>query len=142
MYQQLLNWQQNKKKVNLFTANIKYASILFGNDDAFDYDDGYRGKVQFLFSLKTDNTASLDADNGFEMDADDQKSNLLPRSHPVIYNATMIGNNKTAQTSDNSAIAAINAKELTEGELYNSVFANYKYGLNLVKALGTRTGAS
>jgi len=124
------------------TVNIKYASILFGNDDAFDYDDGYRGKVQFLFSLKTDNTASLDADNGFEMDADDQKSNLLPRSHPVIYNATMIGNNKTAQTSDNSAIAAINAKELTEGELYNSVFANYKYGLNLVKALGTRTGAS
>jgi hypothetical protein len=124
------------------TVNIKYASMIFGNDDIFDYDDGYRGKVQFLFGLKTDNTASVDADNGFEMDADDQKSNNTPRSHPVIFNATMIGNNKTVQTSDNSAIAAINAKELTEGELYNSVFANFKYGLNLVKALGTRTGTS
>ena len=124
------------------TVNIKYASMLFGNDDMFDWDDGYRGKVQFLFSLKTDNTASLDADNGFEMDSDDQKSNNTPRSHPVIFNATMIGNNKTTQTSDNSAIAAINAKELTEGEISNSVFANYKYGLNLVKALGTRTGTS
>jgi hypothetical protein len=124
------------------TVNIKYASMVFGNDDIFDYDDGYRGKAQFLFGLKTDNTASVDADNGFEMDSDDQKSNNTPRSHPVIYNVTMIGNNKTVQSSDNSAIAAINAKELTEGELYNSVFANFKYGLNIVKALGTRTGAS
>ncbi|HSH67863.1 MAG TPA: hypothetical protein VLB84_19130, partial [Bacteroidia bacterium] len=77
------------------TVNIKYISMLFGNDDMFDYDLGYSGKVQFLFGLKTDNTASLDADNGFEADSDDQKSNNTPYSHPVIYNATMIGNNKT-----------------------------------------------
>lgn len=124
------------------TVNIKYASMIFGNDDMFDFDDGYRGKVQFLFGLKSDNAGSPDADNGFEMDADDQKSNNTPRSHPLIYNATMIGNTKTAQTSDNSAIAAINAKELTEGEINNSIFFNFKYGLNLVKALGTRTGTS
>ena len=76
------------------------------------------------------------------MDADDQKSNLTPRSHPVIYNVTMIGNGKQALTSDNSGIAAIEAKELTEGEIYNSVFANFRYGLNLIKSLGTRTGTS
>jgi hypothetical protein len=124
------------------TVNVKYISALFGNDDMFDWDDGYTGKMQFLFGLKTDNTASVDADNGFECDADDQKSNLLPRSHPVIFNATIIGNNKTTTTSDNSAIAAINAKELTEGEITNSVFANYKIGYNMTKTLGTRTGAS
>jgi len=122
------------------TVNIKYCSLMFGNDDMFDWDDGYSGKVQFVFGLKTDNTASVDADNGFEMDADDQKSNLLPRSHPVIYNVTMIGNSKTALTSDNSGLAAIEAKEYTEGEIYNSVFANFRYGLNLIKATGTRTG--
>lgn len=121
-------------------VNIKYASILFGNDDMFDWDLGYTGKVQFLFGLKTDNTASLDADNGFEADSDDQKSNNLPASHPVIFNATIIGNNKTVLTSDNSSIAAINAKEKTEGEISNSVFANFKNGLNLVQALGTRPG--
>jgi hypothetical protein len=124
------------------TVNVKYYTSLFGNDDMFDWDDGYTGKVQFVFGLKTDNTASVDADNGFEMDADDQKSNLLPRSHPVIYNVTMIGNNKSTLTSDNSGLAAIEAKELTEGEIYNSVFANWRYGFNPYKALGTRTGAS
>ena len=124
------------------TVNLKYITMMFGNDDNLDWDDGWSGKAQFVFVLKTDTNASKDADNGFEMDADDQKSNLLPRSHPVIYNATMIGNNKTVLKSDNSGIAAIQAKELTEGEIYNSVFANWRYGLNLVKALGTRTGTS
>jgi hypothetical protein len=124
------------------TVNIKYASFLFGNDDMFDWDDGYRGQAQFIFGLKTTTSASVDSDNGFECDADDQKSNLLPRSHPVIYNATMIGNSKSTLTSDNSALAGINAKELTEGEIYNSVIASFKTGFNLVKTLGTRLGSS
>lgn len=54
----------------------------------------------------------------------------------------MIGNGKQTLTSDNSGIAAIEAKELTEGEIYNSVFANFRYGFNVIKALGTRTGTS
>jgi hypothetical protein len=127
-------------------VNIKYATFLFGNDDMFDWDDAYSGKSQFIFGIKSSTndtiTTSKDADNGFEMDADDQKSNLLPRSHPIIYNTTFIGNGKQKLTSDNSGIAAIEAKELTEGEIYNSVFANFRYGLNLVKTLGTRTGTS
>jgi hypothetical protein len=124
------------------TVNVKHIAMLFGNDDNFDWDDGWRGKGQYLFVLKTDNTASVDSDNGFEMDADDQKSNNLPRSHPVIFNATMIGNSKTTTTSDNSGLSAIRAKELTEGEIYSSIFANWKYGFNVTKALGTRTGTS
>jgi len=125
------------------TVNVKNFATLFGNDDMFDWDDAYSGKSQFVFGIKAaDTTASADADNGFEMDADDQKSNVTPRSHPVIYNATMIGNVKTTLSSDNSGLAAIEAKELTEGEIYNSIFANFRYGLNLIKSLGTRTGTS
>ncbi len=124
------------------TVNIKYITGLFGNDDMFDWDLGWSGKAQFLFGMKTDNTASVDSDNGFEADSDDGKSNSFPRAIPVIYNATILGNSKSVITSDNSSIAAINAKELTGGEIYNSVFANFKNGLNLVKSMGTRTGTS
>lgn len=124
------------------TVNLKYISFMFGNDDMLDYDDGWRGKVQFVFGIKSDVTANVDADNGVEMDSDDQKSNLTPRSHPIIYNATFIGNSKTTLTSDNSGIAGLEAKELTEGEIYNSIFANFRYGFNVIKALGTRTGGS
>ncbi len=124
------------------TVNMRYISTIFGNDDMYDYDLGWSGKAQFLFGMKTDNTSSVDSDSGFETDSDDNKSNNTPRSTPVIYNATIIGNEKTTFTADNNGLAGINAKELTGGEIYNSVFANFKNGLNLVKSVGTRTGGS
>ncbi|MHC1708757.1 MAG: hypothetical protein AB9842_14710 [Bacteroidales bacterium] len=124
-------WDDN---VELFggTVNIKYISNMFGWDDMLDYDLGWSGKVQFYFgitnSLSTDNT---DADNGIEADADDQTSNNCPRSHPIIYNMTLIGNGKNVKTADNTALSAIMAKELAEGEIYNSLFANFYAGLNI-----------
>ena len=118
------------------TVNLKYITTIFGNDDMFDYDLGWTGKAQFVFGMKADaaSTVSADNDNGLECDSDDNKSNLTTRSHPVIYNATMIGNAKLTGTSDNAGLAAIMVKELTEGEIYNSVFANFRNGLNLVKS--------
>jgi hypothetical protein len=124
------------------TVNLKYITTIFGNDDMFDYDLGWTGKAQFLFGMKGDLTFSGDSDNGIEADADDNKTNsqIVQRSHPIIYNATIIGNAKTPGNSDNSALAGINAKELTEGEIYNSIFANFRNGLNLQKAIsGTRS---
>jgi hypothetical protein len=122
------------------TVNVKYVTGLFGNDDMFDWDLGWTGKAQFLFGMKSDNTFSADSDNGFEADNDDQKSNNTPYSHPVIYNATLIGNAKATLNTDNSAMAAIQAKEFTQGEIYNCVFANFKNGLNLQKSIsGTRS---
>ena len=199
------------------TVNMKWMSQLYGNDDMFDYDQGWSGKCQFLFGMKapwsstsspatatvsvasgaisniavtnggsgyttaptvvvaggtgtgvvatatinsttgvvtavtcnpcgtgfTNSTgvtiqfiggngvAGMDSDNGFECDADDQTSNHTPKSHPIIYNATIIGNGKTTGTADNRAVAAINLKEDAEGEIYNSIFANCKNGLNV-----------
>jgi hypothetical protein len=65
-----------------------------------------------------------------------------PVAVPVIYNSTFIGNPKTAGTADNRGLAAINAKDGAGGKIYNSVFANFKNGLNIEKALGTRTLAA
>ena len=123
-------------------VDIKYVSGLYGNDDMYDFDLSYSGRGQFLFGLKTDMTASVDADNGFECDSDDNKSNNNPKALPVFHNVTLIGNGKSVLTSDNSGLAAIEAKELTGGEFYNSIFANFYRGLDIVKSLGTRTGSS
>ncbi len=119
------------------TVNVKYISTMFGNDDMYDWDMGWSGKAQFLFGIKSDLTSSLDNDNGFESDGDDQKSYNTPYSDPLIYNVTLVGNAKTPGNSDNSALAAINAKEFTKGSIYNSVFANFRNGLNLVKSVNT-----
>lgn len=123
------------------TVNAKRISMMFGNDDGLDWDCGYTGKIQYVFSLSApDASFSADIDNGIEADSDDNKSNLLPRSHPVVYNGTFVGRNKTAATADNGPRAGIIAKEITEGEIYNCIFANYEHGFSMIQALGTRTG--
>ena len=116
------------------TVNLKYVSTLFGNDDMYDYDLGWSGKGQFLFGMKTDVAASADSDNGFEADTYDNSATGALKSHPILYNVTLIGNAKATGNSDNSALAAINAKDGAEGEIYNSVFASFRNGLNLVSA--------
>ena len=124
------------------TVNLKYATVLFSNDDAFDYDLGWSGKGQFWFGIKLDATTFTGGDGGFETDGDDNKANPAYFSHPVIYNATVIGNgSNTTPTGGGSGPFAINAKERAEGEIYSSIFANYKSGFNMVKSLGSRGGA-
>jgi len=118
------------------TVNLKYITTLFGNDDMFDYDLGWKGKCQFFFGMKNTATgASPDNDNGIEADSDDNASNVAFRSHPVLYNFTIIGNGKNATTADNRGLAGANFKDGAEGELYNSIFANFKNGINLAKSL-------
>ena len=120
------------------TVNLKYITTLFGNDDMFDYDLGWKGKCQFFFGMKnTASGASPDNDNGIEADSDDNASNVALRSHPVLYNFTILGNGKSAPTSggDNRGLAGANFKDGAEGELYNSIFANFKNGINLAKSL-------
>lgn len=125
------------------TVNVKYAAVLFGADDMLDYDLGWSGKVQFYLGVKTaDTTTCPSADNGIEADADDNSSCNTPRSHPIIYNGTFISNNDVLINGDNSGIFGIQAKELTEGEIYNSIFANFKGGLNMTKTVSTARNAN
>jgi hypothetical protein len=43
-----------------------------------------------------------------------------------------MGNSKSATNTDNTSLAGICAKELTEGEINNSIFANFKNGMNII----------
>ena len=123
------------------TVNLKYITTLFGNDDMFDYDLGWTGKAQFFFGMKnTAAGASIDNDNGIEGDSDDNQSNTATfRSHPIMYNFTILGNGKSTGSSDNRGLAGANFKEGAEGELYNSILANFKNGINLQKTTTNRT---
>ncbi|KOO36616.1 lipoprotein, partial [Chrysochromulina tobinii] len=69
------------------TVNVKYLSVLFVADDAFDTDQGYIGKGQFLFvmeGLSGDHAMEMDSGVGADQDA-------TPRSHPAFYSFTLIG---------------------------------------------------
>jgi len=126
------------------TVNMKYLTLMFNNDDNFDYDQGYTGKVQFMLSVKLDAATFTGGDSGLEIDGDDNKANPTLLSRPTIYNSTFIGNgsNVNATNGTSGGPFAINAKEKVEGSIYSSIFANYRAGFNLVKSMGTRTGTA
>lgn len=69
-------------------ANAKYLLAQSGNDDCFDMDNGYRGKLQFLICNRDDVDGG---GNGFEVDNDANASDNTPYTQPTIWNATMIG---------------------------------------------------
>lgn len=125
------------------TVNLKYISTLYGDDDMLDYDLGWKGKVQFYLGVAGDSITGVHStDNGIEADGDDDAKAPALRSHPVIYNSTFVGNGHVlaATTADNSGPAGIQAKDLAEGEIYNSIFANFRSGLHLATSRSATTG--
>ncbi len=108
------------------TCDMKYATILFCNDDYIDWDQGYSGRIQYVFGVMLPAFGDLNAqgDEGFEVDGDDQDSDNSPLSNPTVYNATMIGR---------GANRGILAKERTQGEISNSIFANFPQGVDLAQ---------
>jgi hypothetical protein len=92
--------------VELFggTVNCKNLVVSFCGDDAFDIDQGYRGKCQFLLGINNQSS-----DKGIECSGGLQPMQLLPDAFPSFYNLTLIGdkqNNSTGLLDFNSYGAA------------------------------------
>lgn len=112
------------------TVDLKYCSVLFVGDDAFDVDEGYQGRGQFLFAM-------VGADDGNRAHEMDNKTNgnldSQPRSHPVWYNVTLVGSgvvdaNGNTVSADNDQ--AIRVREGVGGQFGNYIVVNGKeYGL-------------
>ena len=78
------------------TANCLYCVSDGAKDDGFDWALGWRGTAQYLFILQDG-----EGDNGIEADNDSQGFNATPRSHPRLYNVTMIGSRFPREDEDN-----------------------------------------
>lgn len=77
------------------TVNLNHIVITGAGDDAFDWDMGWQGNVQFLVvQLHHDR-----GDNALEGDNHDDDPDAQPRSRPNFYNVTLVGanNNQIAQ---------------------------------------------
>ncbi len=102
------------------TVNAKYLVSAFNNDDGFDFDQGYRGSLQFAFAILGD--IGTDAgDKGVEWDGATSPLTALPRGKNTIANATIIGASTTGKLS-----YGLNIRDAVEASLYNSVFVNFE----------------
>jgi len=102
------------------TVDLKYCSVLFVGDDAFDVDEGYQGRAQFLFALVGANEGNRahEMDNKTNGNLDSQ-----PRSHPIWYNVTLVGSGLVDANGD--TVSADNDQAIRVREGVGGQFGNY-----------------
>jgi hypothetical protein len=69
------------------TAGVDHLIITGADDDSLDFDQGWRGQVQFLIVHQFPGLG----DHGFEADGNGDDEDAEPRTSPTIFNATLIG---------------------------------------------------
>lgn len=109
------------------TVNAKYLIAYDNGDDNFDFDRGYRGKLQFLIAYNpTASTVAIRA-HGMESLNDKDASDILPYTRPVISNMTIIGPQGT--DADMTGLSqGIYIRKNTRFNVQNSIIGGYSNG--------------
>jgi len=114
------------------TVDGKYLVCQSPGDDAFDWDYGYTGRLQFL--LAQANPKAQGGANGFEGDNDPNGTKNGPVSHPAIYNATLCGKNRRMESKEHYGLLLRRGSEL---RMRNTVIQGFGAGMD-VRDEGTK----
>ncbi len=109
------------------TVNTSYLASIYNQDDAFDWDFGYRGENQFWFAHQEPDFTN----SGRGMELDGAHSGNLDAevfSRPTIFNMTLIGQGLDGEVSEN---AAIFMTEGSGGYFHNSIVSTFPTGIML-----------
>jgi len=115
------------------TVNARNLVAAFCGDDSFDYDQGYRGSLQFLFAIQADNRQSDSddgflGDKGFEFDgATAPEATATPIGGGFVFNATMIGIGNSFRPNGVAGApnVAMHLRDNGAHKIFNSVFVDY-----------------
>jgi hypothetical protein len=102
------------------TVNLKYALATAISDDSFDYSTGWQGYGQFWIAQQDPNDP--EADQGFEVDGNENDSDATPYTDPLIYNVTLVGGGAGAANSDVGMLFRLGAA----GEVRNAIVMGFQ----------------
>ncbi|MDA1185159.1 MAG: T9SS C-terminal target domain-containing protein [Acidobacteria bacterium] len=102
------------------TVDVKHILLTSCADDSLDWTFGWTGRAQYVIIQQHGD----DADNGFESDNNGNNNDLLPRSNPTIYNATLIGAPGT--TEGNESDDGMEIREGTAATIKNFIVMGFK----------------
>lgn len=110
-------------------VNLDHIVVTGVGDDSFDWTEGYRGTVNYLYAgrMKAYQTATEPGNRGIEADTQDTNPNTTfgnGASNPTINNATFLGNAGGSESQGMKVRAGSN------GQFDNIVLANYSTGLD------------
>lgn len=103
------------------------------NDDDFDTDFGFRGRVQFGVALRDTAVADVvSGANSFESDNDATGTNLTPITSPVFSNMTLVGPQFTPSTTINVNFKrGAHIRRNSRESIFNSIFMGWPVGVKI-----------
>ncbi len=108
-------------------VNGKYLISTAANDDAFDFDNGYTGKLQFLVAVLNPNSPFSFDPNAIESDNDETGSNATPITRPIISNLTIVGTaNGASNIIGSGVLNGITIRRNSDIVLYNSIVYGFR----------------
>lgn len=121
------------------TVNCKYLVSAFNEDEDFDMDEGYSGKIQFAFALRNDAVdGATNVENGSELDGGN--GSILtgtPLTTAQVWNATYIGAGRVGAVAGKGNLFRM--KDNFAGQFHNCVFDDF--GANLIRIDDANTAA-
>ena len=106
------------------TVDAKYLVSAFNSDDAYDWDEGFRGRGQFWFAIQNQSASGFG--RGMELDGAIGDENTTPFTIPVVSNLTILGAGTTitgSNTGDGGQLMIL--RDNSGGKFYNSIFAQH-----------------
>jgi hypothetical protein len=113
------------------TVNVNHIVITQPDDDGLDWDFGWNGRAQFVIIQQKDGRG----DKGIEADSNPNNNDLLPRSAPEIWNATLIGGDGPVSSKRQGGI---HLRRGTAGKINNTIIAYFNQFAADVDGASTR----
>src|SRR5690606_31931571 len=104
------------------TVDAKYLLATGISDDSFDYSTGWQGRGQFWIAQQDPD----DADNGFEVDGNEDDTEYEPYTAPTIYNVTLVGKGVNGEGgSAGESTTGMLVRLGAAGDIYNAVVMGF-----------------
>lgn len=112
------------------SVDCKYLIAYKTQDDDFDTDNGFRGRVQFGLIVRDSLIADLSNSESFESDNDANGSALAPQTGAIFSNVTSIGPLATLNNNGSSLyLAGAQIRRNSAISIFNSVFLGWPTGV-------------
>ncbi|HMJ48157.1 MAG TPA: hypothetical protein VK498_12565 [Ferruginibacter sp.] len=122
------------------TVNAKFLIAYKTQDDDFDTDNGYSGKVQFGLIIRDSLIADISTSEAFESDNNASGTTATPKTNAVFSNITAIGPRATLNNAGNTLFrAGAQIRRNSSISIYNSIIMGWPTGILIDASTGTPT---
>src|SRR5215212_5847177 len=122
------------------TVNAKYLIAWKTQDDDFDTDNGFSGKVQFGLIIRDSLIADISTSEAFESDNNASGTTVTPKTSAIFSNVTAIGPRAGLNNTGNSLYrAGAQIRRNSSISIFKSIIAGWPQGILIDASTGSPT---